>query len=190
MRCPRPHRGDAIRSGSVHPVQRPASRHRPVPLPIAAASLLAGCGDGGDSARGEPSVEATVEFAPPATPRDDSSPGRFGRSPSKGLIDFSTFDPATPQDGFAENINVGISPIPAGVDREAILAANLDHLRQVGITVVGTDELCCGDWTFDRVRPRPSHGGSLQAITCTANPDPAGTFLGGSDAIMRECRPR
>lgn len=203
-----------------------------VAIPIAIATVLAGCGDADDSQAVVPSPETTVEFTlPSATLRvpqrmvaidfarfEDSIADELGRRvggdqgrqlvqqvraiAAQGLLDFCAFDPSTPQDGFAEHINVIVAPIPAGFDREAILAANLDQLRQVGITVVGVDELDCGDRTFDRVRTRLdrtrsegqvyllSNGGSLHTITFTANPESSEAFLGGSEAIMREYRPR
>lgn len=201
-------------------------------IPIAIATVLAGCGDADDSQAVVPSPETTVEFTLPlATLRvpqrmvsidfarfEDSIADELGRRvggdqgrqlvqqvraiAAQGLLDFCAFDPSTPQDGFAENINVIVSPIPAGVDRAAILAANLDQLRQVGVTVVGTDVLDCGDRTFDRVRTRLertrsegqvyllSRDGSLHTVTFAANPESADAFLGASDSIMREYRPR
>lgn len=122
---------------------------------------------------------------------------------SRGLLDFCAFDPSTPGDGFAENVNVIIAPLSPGDDRASVLAANLAQFAEVGVSVLATDEFTSGDLVFDRFRTSWDqgaategqayllvHDGKVHTITFSASPLSAGAFLAGSEDIMRQYRPR
>lgn len=120
----------------------------------------------------------------------------------QGLLDFCAFDPSTPEDGFAENLNVIIAPVPPGLDRAAVVAANLAEFRRAGVTVLETDELAVGDLVFDRFRLRMDRagsegqayvllrGGKVHSVTFTACPATVESFLPASESIMRDYRPK
>ena len=120
----------------------------------------------------------------------------------QGLLDFCAFDPSTPGDGIAENVNVIIAPLPPGTDRDAVLSQNLAQFGAAGITVLATDEFAVGDLVFDRFRTRMDragtegqayilvHDGKVHTITFTAGRGSAEEFLRDAEPIVRDYRPR
>lgn len=198
-------------------------------LPIAVASFLPlGCGGDAEPAPAPAGLEFTLGDASIRVPErmvaidfarfDDAIAtelerrigGEQGRQLGKqvraiatqGVLEFAAFDPSTPGDGFAENVNVIIVPLPAGADRASVLASNLAQFGQAGITVVGTDEFTVGDLVFDRFRTRMDaarteghayvlvHGGKVHSITISAIPESADAFLAVGEGIVKDYRPR
>lgn len=121
---------------------------------------------------------------------------------AQGLLQFCAFDPSTPGDGFAENVNVIIAPLSPGMDRAGMLAANLAQFGQNGITVLSTDVFAAGDLECDRFRLRMEragtdgvayllvHDGQVHTVTFTAGPSSSEAFFADGESIMRDYRPR
>jgi hypothetical protein len=122
---------------------------------------------------------------------------------ARGRFKFFAVDPSTPEDGFAESVNVIIQEVDPGLALATAVEANLSESRTIA-AVLSIDEFVEGELTFGRVRTGMEmeqrrcegqacllvRGGKSHCVTFTASPATAEKFFAEAETIMRHDRVR